>query len=209
MKPPIERRTTGAPVRLEKRADGKEVITGYAAVFFDENDPGSEYAIWDDMRERLMPGCFDRAMREDDCRALFNHDPSAILGRSGALTLALSVDRKGLRYEITPPQTRMAEEVCENIRNGNLTGSSFAFIADGRTYREIKTDAGTLYIREINSVQLFDVGPVTYPAYASTTTGLRAAGDAGEARKELQEWLERRGLQGRLAGYRARAVNVD
>jgi len=209
-----ERRFSKMPVGLRKRDDGTETIVGYAAVFYNENDPGSEYAIWDDMRERIMPGCFDRAIREgQDCRALFNHDADNLLGRAAAGTLALSVDGKGLRYEITPADTTCARDVLENLRAGNLSGSSFSFIPRDTTFRELRVDGGDrTYIREVNDVDLIDVGPVTYPAYESTTAGLRAAGgDLAGLRQELEEWRKKQGppLAAKLAAYRARAVEVQ
>ena len=87
-----------ARVRVKRADDGDDkppVITGYGAVFYDPNDPGTEFRIWDDMVERIMPGAFDRAIREDDVRSFFNHDENIILGRnrSAPATLALSVER--------------------------------------------------------------------------------------------------------------------
>lgn len=52
-------------------------------------------------REVIKPGAFDDVLG-DDVRALFNHDPNFILGRSSAGTLSLSVDDRGLRYENRP-----------------------------------------------------------------------------------------------------------
>jgi uncharacterized protein len=132
------------------------------------------------MVERIMPTTFDRALREDDVRALFNHDPNFILGRLSAGTLKLSVDPVGLRYQIQAPDTQAARNVLTSIKRGDVTGSSFSFIPhpDGgqRTYKD-----GNRYIRELHSVQLFDVGPVTFPAYQGSTTGVRALGDPQKA----------------------------
>lgn len=207
-----------APVRLEKRADNEPPkIVGYGAVFFDPNDPGSEYSFagWScDYREHIMPGCFDRAIREDDVRGLFNHDANCLLGRTAAGTMKLSVDKRGLLYEITPPDTQTGRDVQESIRRGDLSGSSFAFIPTDTSFREIKEDNRDVVIREINAVQLFDVGPVVYPAYESSTTGIRSKDDAKEAKRALKAWRKQREandavLAARLAGYRARAVEIQ
>ncbi|MCT7656157.1 HK97 family phage prohead protease [Oceanimonas sp. NS1] len=61
-------------------------------------------------------------------RALFNHDPNFVLGRTRSGTLALSVDADGLRYEIDPPDTQTVRDlVLAPLARGDITGSSFAF----------------------------------------------------------------------------------
>lgn len=198
------------PVRIETRADQKRQISGYAAVFYRESDPGTQYELWEGFCERIMPGAFDRALKEaDDCRALVNHDPNLVLGRTTAGTLRLGIDATGLRYEIDPPDTQAGRDACISLERGDMTGSSFSFMPDDVTWREI----GDVVIREINSLRLYDVGPVTYPAYASTTAGVRAVGDPAEARAAFeayrtQKQQEADSLAHRLAGYRARAAEV-
>lgn len=181
--PTPTRRSLAHPVQLrENPAGGLPSIWGYAAVFYDPNDPGTRYQIWHDLEERIMPGAFDRALRECDPLALFNHDPSKILGRRSSETLRLSVDARGLRYDITPPDTATGREVIELLRRGDVRGSSFAFVPKTTREREEKADDGrTRYILEVEDCDLYDVGPVTYPAYSGTEAGVRAAGDDGEA----------------------------
>lgn len=160
--------------QLETREDGQKVLTGYAAVFHRADDPGTEYTLWAGVVERVMPGAFDRALKEgDDVRALFNHKTDRVLGRSGAGTLRLSVDARGLRYEIDLPDTEDGRAVAELVRRGDITQSSFGFLPDdngGALWRE----EGTRDIRELHSVRLYDVGPVTYAAYESTTASIRS-----------------------------------
>lgn len=170
-----ERRFTSreaAPVELEKRDDGSRAIVGYGAVYYRDGDDGTEYWLWDDMVERIMPGAFDRALDDgDDARGLFNHDPSNLLGRVSSGTMQLSVDDTGLRYEIPVDENDSDHmRVVAKIERGDLTGSSFAFMVDEMIWEE---NNDTL-IRWIKSVTLRDTGPVTYPAYEGTTSGLRA-----------------------------------
>jgi HK97 family phage prohead protease len=179
----IERRyTSGVQVGIETRADGKPVIVGYASVFYDAADPGTEFRLWHDVVERIKPGAFDRAIRDDDVRALFNHDPNMILGRNGAGTLRLSVDSKGLRYEIDPPDTSAGRDVVEAIRRGDISGSSFGFTPDVSVFRE----EGETTIVERESVRLFDVSPVTFPAYEAATVGVRSAEDRDGVRRAVE-----------------------
>ncbi len=148
-------------------------IKGYAAVFYDGTER-SEFQLGGDCYERIMPGAFDEALRSDDIVALFNHDPSQLLGRNSAGTLELSTDSVGLRYSIPVGDTAISQEVGKMQARGDLRGSSFAFTVRSGG-ESIKRD-GERSIREVESVHLFDVGPVTYPAY-SGTEGRTAAGE--------------------------------
>ncbi len=194
-----QRRTNHTkPVKLvtATRADGKPVLTGYAAVFYRADDPGTQYTLWQDAVERIMPTAFDAALREgDDVRGLFNHDVSLILGRKAAGTCRLFVDEVGLRYEIDPPDSPTGKNVLEAVARGDVTGSSFSFLVySGKRGRvvwvdEKQADGRLLSIREIHDLELLDVGPVTFPAYTSTTAGSRSIdADAEQLRRELSEY---------------------
>ncbi len=169
-------------VRLERRGTDPPTVTGYAAVFWVPDDPGTEYPLYEDVVERIAPGCFDRAVQEDDVRALFNHDPNCVLGRTTSGTLTLTVDGKGLRYTITPPNAPLTQGVIESIRRGDVTGSSFSFVV--RKQNVVRQKGGPV-VRELLDVQLFDCGPVTFPAYGSTTAAARALEDEAELRDAL------------------------
>lgn len=200
------------PVKIETRADGTKAITGYAAVFYDPARAGTQYQLWEDTIERIMPGAFDRALQEDDCRALFNHDPNCVMGRTKSGTCRLSIDAVGLRYEIEPADTQISRDVQTWLDRGDIDGSSFSFNTTDVSWRS-ETDPATkreTYIREIRGVTLFDVGPVTFPAYEATSAechGLRSAEDAGEARKAYDAF--RRGRDQAARQARARAIEVQ
>lgn len=186
--PDIERRfTPNAKATIETRADedGTNHIVGYAAVYYD-GTRDTEYELWDGAVERIMPGAFDEPLKNnDDVVALFNHDSNMLLGRRSADTLGLSSDKKGLPYDIVRGNTTVGNDVAEHVARGDLTGSSFAF----RVTDERWIDDGDREIREVNGVELFDVGPVTYPAYKGTTTGVRG-GDCHEARTSHKAWKD-------------------
>ncbi|MHB1037539.1 MAG: HK97 family phage prohead protease [Pirellulales bacterium] len=171
--PTLERRILAArlaPIRVESRAEGEgKTITGYGAVYYRADDPGTEYELWEGLFERIMPGAFDRAIKEDDVRGLFNHDPNQILGRNTAKTMRLTSDAKGLRYEIDPPDTQLGHDLLASIKRGDISGSSFSFVPDRVTWIE----EGARMIRQIEAVRLWDTGPVTFPAYTATTAGTR------------------------------------
>lgn len=174
----IERRfTTGAAAGVEVRAaaSGPGLVAGLAAVFYDPNDPGTRFMLWDDVEERVLPGAFDRALRErDDVRALVDHDPSRIIGRTTAGTARLAVDAKGLRYEADAPDTQVGRDIVTSIKRGDVTGSSFGFsVLSDQVKRETR-NGNPYYIREILDVRLYDVSPVSFPAYDSTSVGARS-----------------------------------
>jgi HK97 family phage prohead protease len=177
-------------VEIEERSDGAKVLSGYAAVFYRDGDPGTQYELYSGMMERLSPGAFNRALQErQDVRALANHDPQQILGRSSAGTLRLSVDERGLRYEIDLPDTQAGRDMAVSIKRGDVTGSSFAF----RPKKQTRQKAKDYDVRLLEDVDLFDVGPVTFPAYSSTSAGMRCH-DPESVKRELdaEQATERR-----------------
>lgn len=150
---------------LRAEADSPK-ISGYAAVFNSTTDLGY-------FEERIKPGAFARAIKEQqDVRALWNHDPNYVLGRTKSGTLRLAEDNVGLQIEIDPPETQTARDLVESIRRGDVDQMSFAFIPTKETWTERQ---GMLPLREIEDVNLYDISPVTYPAYPATTVGLRSA----------------------------------
>ncbi|MEN6526909.1 MAG: HK97 family phage prohead protease [Candidatus Polarisedimenticolia bacterium] len=160
----LERRTLacGIEVRAEEGAPPK--IVGHAAVF-DQNSLDLGFT------ERVAPGAFARAIAErQDVRALWNHDPSYVLGRSAAGTLALSEDAVGLLYEIDPPDTQWARDLMASLKRGDVTQSSFSF--EARTDQWRKGSDGS-WTRTLLDVDLYDVSPVTFPAYLGTDASSR------------------------------------
>ena len=183
----IERRNcAAAEVRIEGEGEGRKIV-GYAAVYYRADDPGTEYTLWGDNVERIMPGAFDRAIGEDDTVGLFNHDSNLVLGRRTAGTMRLTVDDRGLRYEIDPPDTQVGRDVVASLSRGDVNGSSFGFRIDHEEW--ISEGDGVSNVRLIRGVELFDVGPVTFPAYTSTAAGMRADADTlDEAKASRLAW---------------------
>ena len=122
-------------------------------------------------REIILPGAFDRALREaHDVRALWNHNADVVLGRTKSGTLRLSVDEHGLRSEIDMPETRAAEDALASIRRGDVDGMSFGF----RVLTDNWRSQDGVQIRELTDLELLDVSPVAYPAYPATQVSTRA-----------------------------------
>jgi HK97 family phage prohead protease len=150
---------------IEVREDGGKLkISGYAAVFNSLSEDLGGFV------EVIRPGAFSAALESgQDVRALVNHDPNLLLGRTTSGTMRLFEDRRGLRYEIDPPDTQVARDLVTLLKRGDLNGSSFAFslAAGGDMWRDEKGQA----VRELHEIgELYDVGPVVYPAYPSTVS---------------------------------------
>lgn len=171
-----------AELTLETRANGTQVLTGYAAVYNRFSLPlregGSAF------REVIRPGAFDRILNrqrgKQDVVALLNHDSNMILGRTSSGTLELSSDEKGLKYTVTPPDTQTGRDVLELVRRRDLRGSSFAFAVDGKGENWSSDDKGA--VREIRDVSLLaDVSVVLTPAYPASSVAV--------AQRSYERWL--------------------
>jgi HK97 family phage prohead protease len=153
--------------RAEQEGD-KNFISGYAAVY---DTPTVKMGF----REVVKPGAFDRALKEkQDVRVLFNHDPSAILGRSTAGTATLSTDKKGLKFRCEMPDTTTGRDVMTSIKRGDISQCSFAFRAVKQAWvnsSDPENGDASITTRELRDVDLGDVSAVTYPAYDGTNVG--------------------------------------
>lgn len=157
---------------VECRADEeKSSIGGYAAVFNVETVIGG--GLWG-FREQIAPSAFDDAITTDDVRALFNHDPNILLGRTASGTLKLAVDKKGLRYDVDMPATQAAQDVLALVKRGDVNGSSFGFVVEDDDWDESEVKTGKLPLRTIKRASLFDVSPVTFPAYPQASVSARS-----------------------------------
>lgn len=177
--PERESRFLTASVELRAAAETEKAPTvrGYAAKFNSrsENLGSADYQFF----EVIEPGAFD-AVLQDDVRALFNHESSAILARSknGEGSLAIGVDAVGLWYEFEAPDTQVGRDLVTSLMRGDVDQSSFSFTVDkdGQKWEETREGDGPyIATRTIKKVsRLYDVSPVTYPAYPDATVALRS-----------------------------------
>ena len=159
-----EKRFTSNDIEVRKLDDGTELIEGYAIVFDSDSRNLGGFI------EQIDPGALDNT-DTSDVVALFNHDNNIVLGRTPA-TLSLTIDKRGLRYSITPPDTMAAKDLLTSIKRNDIRGSSFQFsiAKDGDKWNE-PAERGMLWERKITNIsKLWDVSPVTVPAYEATDT---------------------------------------
>lgn len=188
----IERRyTVTGTLTVEERGEGKApMIRGHAAVFNQLSEDLGGF------REQIAPGAFAEAVQKDDVRALLNHDANFVLGRSGAGTLRMKEDAHGLAVEIDPPDTQAARDLMVSLKRGDINQMSFGFSVRPNGQNWAKDDAGQ-YIRTLTRVRLFDVSPVTFPAYPQTDVAVRSMREQQAADAPPPAWrvaLRRREL---------------
>lgn len=143
-----------------RAAEGERRISGYAATFNDVTDLGY-------FREQIATGAFE-GRTDDDVRLLINHT-GVPLARTTNGTLRLSVDDDGLRYEAELADTQEGRDLYTLIQRGDISQSSFAFSIEEEAW-DNKANLRTV----LKVGRLYDVSPVTYPAYATTTVSARS-----------------------------------
>ena len=153
---------------------------------------------------------FNRAIAEQQpCRCFVNHDPNYRLGRCDKGTLRLKVDSRGLQYSADIPDTQVGKDTAADLANGNLDGSSFSFSVTGQRWEDVKKQDGSfMTIRTITDVDLFDVGPVSIPAYEATTAGLRSTQRREDVIAQRDEWRAAKAAESESVAIRARELEV-
>lgn len=177
----MEKRIYNLETRVETTENNKDVVVGYGSVFNSRSENLGGFF------EYISPTAItDETIKNSDVRALINHNPDLILARSkfGEGNLNLSIDETGLKYSYELPDTTYGRDLGVNLKNGNISQSSFAFtIAEGGD--SWTTDDNGNDIRTINKIdRLFDISSVTYPAYNE------ASSDLVIAQRGLQKYKE-------------------
>jgi hypothetical protein len=162
----LERRAFQAVLRVERRDGQPTKLVGHAAVFNQLSEDLGGF------REQVLPGTFAEAIEKDDVRALWNHNPDHVLGRNLAKTLMLAEDARGLAMEIVTPDTQVARDLLVSIERGDVSQMSFSFSVRPGGQDWAQDDEGRV-IRTLKRVRLYDVAPVTYPAYPQTDIAVR------------------------------------
>lgn len=164
-----ERRDYSTEFELRTLGDGTFEIEGHAAVFNRHSQDLGGFV------EQVDRRAFNKTLADGpDTRALFNHNPSFILGRTRAGTLDLSTDAIGLHYRVRSGERSYERDLRESMERGDVTQSSFGFWTIDDDWG--RTEAG-MPLRTLTEVSLNegDVSPVTFPAYLDADSGLRAA----------------------------------
>ena len=158
--------------QIRAEGDEEQRVVGLGVVFNEWSE------IFPGFQERILPGAIEPT---GVVKSYFNHDPSQVLSTLESdppLEIIESAD--GLSYSSPIPPTSYGKDLAVNLQRGNVKGSSFAFfVPDGGD--RMWEDSGTIY-REVNKLLLYELGPVTDPAYIKTTAQVRSAKEA------LEQW---------------------
>lgn len=201
------------PLTMERAGTGTAsgTLAGYAAVFNRETVlvPKDAWCTGSpEVREFIAPGAFKRTIKNSDQRAVWNHNTDFVLGRRKNGTLNLSEDEKGLRTEITPPDTDLVRDmVIAPIDRGDVDQMSFAF----RVIDDKITETRDLILIELREVDLIEVSPVAIPAYTDTEIALsaRSADRIEELRSKWADSPERNGHAGTPAPVETLHLDAD
>ena len=159
----------------EEEGKMKKII-GYAVKWDSRSNP-----IWGLFQEQFRKGAFQKSLSNQEVVATWQHRMEEVLGRTPG-TLTVAEDEVGLRYEIDPPS--WAERHIETIERGDVRGSSFIFRAIKEEWDESDPD---MALRTVTEASLFEVCPVTIPAYPQSVASARSAEDVFESRASVSE----------------------
>lgn len=173
----------GASIGLRESGDGELTLFGHFTPF----DRWTEIDSFFEGRfmERSVKGAFRKTIREnrDQMRVLFNHgrDPQLANKIIGPIR-ELREEDFGPYYEVglgAAPRT-FIEDVLPGVREG-LYGASYRFrvMREERVENPDPSESNPLGLEErtIKEAQVIEFGPVSFPAYADATAGVRSATD--------------------------------
>lgn len=208
--PEMERRNVEMEFRAEDGTE-KPKIRGRAVVY------NRWSADLGGFKEIIEPGFFENVLK-DDVRALWNHNTDLVLGRTRSGTLLLADTESGLDVEIDPPDTQIGRDAVVSIGRRDVNQMSFGFTVKSggdKWERDQRTGAITRRLLRGGCETLFDVSPVTYPAYAQTSVSARSMMEAlstqGGQEPELESTVPggQAPAQDEQAGAQARARNAN
>lgn len=159
--------------RADEEGETLGTLSGYAAVF----NADTVIDSWEGrFVERIAPGAFAKTLKErgDRVKVLFNHgfDPS-IGDKPLGKPRTMREDKTGLYVEVPLDATSYNRDIVASLRSGALDGQSFRFSVTREDWTDPDKE-GDLPTRTLSEVKLYEFGPVTFPAYAATTAGVRA-----------------------------------
>lgn len=171
--------------------DGR-TLRGYGAVF-DQPTVIESYA--GSFEEVVKRGAFRKTLRERTPVMQFDHGNDKRVGSAPIGSIEeLYEDDQGLFVRGRLLETERVEDIRQAIEVGAIRGMSFKFRVmqdrwvdrDGKKIRDdeladLLDDPGERgpIRREITEVQLFELGPVVFPAYEQTSVGVRSGLPSG------------------------------
>lgn len=172
--------------RAAESGDGR-TLEGYAAVF----DTPTRIDSWEGtFDERVSYGAFAKTLKERTPVLQFDHGRDA---RTGSVPIGsiqeIREDSNGLFVRARLYDNATVEPIRQAIEGGSIDGMSFRFRVTNERWRDAEgrdvsdselsrllRDPGSRgpLQREITEVELFEAGPVVFPAYEATSVGVRS-----------------------------------
>lgn len=199
----IERREAAFDAVEVRDDNGKLSFVGHAAVFDKWSDDLGGF------REKIQRGAFRKVLEQTpDVRFLFNHNPDMVLARStvtnGPGMLELREDPKGLRAYAELAPTSLAADLRTLVKTGVVSQMSFGFTMRGGQDVWAEGQDGLMERTIVSFGNLYDVSPVTFPAYQQTDASMRShvcgieIVTAGEVQEDILRDLAQRIHRGEL-----------
>lgn len=156
--------------RADATGDG-HTLEGYAAVF----DTPTRIDSWEGcFDEQIARGAFARTLNARMPVLQFDHGRDA---RTGSVPIGafeeLREDDRGLYVRAKLFDNPTVEPIRQAIAGGAIDGMSFRFrvAPNGDAWAKRSDDVD---LRTIREAELFELGPVVFPAYEATTVGVRS-----------------------------------
>jgi len=174
-------RTMPGYIELRQTEDSRPLLSGHFSVFKQWTHIRSLFE--GEFMEQIAPGAFADTIEQDrtDMKVLFQHGQDPQLGDKplGPIT-ELREDEIGAYYEVPLIPTSYNRDMEEMLRAG-LLGSSFRFnvtLEDFEPHpKRSDHNPEGLPERTIRGARVREFGPVTFPAYAGATAGVRSDTD--------------------------------
>ena len=166
----LTRSVSFVPNHSERSADAGDgfMLEGYAAVFDDATRIDSWEGTFDEVIAR---GAFAKTIKERKPVIQFDHGHDIATGSVPIAAIeSIKEDERGLYVRARMFDNPRVEPIRQAIAGGAIDGMSFRF----RVVRESWDETRDTPQRTIGEVELFELGPVVFPAYASTSVGVRS-----------------------------------
>lgn len=191
----VRARPQAVELRSSEDENGLPTLAGHFAVFNTFTEINSLYE--GHFLERISPGAFKKTINDQrgDIKVLFQHghDPHIADKPLGKIKV-LEEDERGARYEVEMIDTSYNRDLLPGLEAG-LYGASFRFrvIREEFDKEPERSDYNPEGIpeRTVQELQLYEFGPVTFPAYPNATAGVRSLTDEMELAYRMAEDPER------------------
>jgi uncharacterized protein len=165
------------PTEISSNSPG--TLEGYSALW---SHPGKKQNFSGDLGgfvERLAMGSLE-APKSGDVYALWNHNSSTPLARTGNGTLQLRSDNTGLHSTIQLPDTSFARDLHASVSRRDVAGQSFGFQCLEDSWDECdpseidpndydgRSSGKRIRVRTVRRAKLLEISPCTLPAYGGT-----------------------------------------